>query len=340
MSENKLGIETPASTVGADEVFMRQALMLAVEAANVGEVPVGAVVVRRGEIIGRGRNRREKGGGATAHAEIEAINEACCTLGGWRLTGCDLYVTLEPCPMCAGAIINARIDRVVFGSSDKKGGALGGLFDLASYPLGSRPLIARGVLEEECSELLRAFFITRRKSSVKPKRLLRDFYIKHADELAPLLLNKLLCRRDRESGTVRRVRITETECYLGQSDTACHAHCGRTERNRVMWSRGGTVYVYLCYGMHSMLNIVSGPEGEPEAVLIRGVEGADGPGKLTKLLEIDKRYNGSDVVFSDEIWIEDDGMSVSTFTALPRVGIDYASPEDRERPWRFTVSDI
>ena len=114
---------------------MKEALCLAEAAREAGEIPVGAVVVKNGKIVGRGQNRRESGGGASAHAEILAINEACACLGGWRLTGCERYVTLEPCPMCAGAIVNARLDRVVFGASDTKMGALGGLFSLLDYPL-------------------------------------------------------------------------------------------------------------------------------------------------------------------------------------------------------------
>lgn len=141
-----------------DEHFMREALTLAQEAADEGEVPVGAVVVRDGKIIGRGRNRREIGKNALAHAEIEAIDMACRTLGGWRLSGCDLYVTLEPCPMCAGAIINARIDRVIQGSADPKAGSCGSVVDLFSLPYNHRPVLVCGVLEQECSDILRDFF--------------------------------------------------------------------------------------------------------------------------------------------------------------------------------------
>lgn len=141
-----------------EEQFMREALALAREAADEGEVPVGAVIVRDGEIVGRGRNRRELGKNALAHAEIEAIDMACRTLGGWRLSGCDLYVTLEPCPMCAGAIINARIDRVIQGSADPKAGSCGSVVDLFSLPYNHRPVLVCGVLEEECSGLLRDFF--------------------------------------------------------------------------------------------------------------------------------------------------------------------------------------
>ena len=141
-----------------NEAFMQEALALAREAAAEGEVPVGAVVVQGDRIVGRGRNRREVGKNALAHAEIEAINEACNTLGGWRLFGCDLYVTLEPCPMCAGAIINARLDRVIYGARDPKAGSCGSVVDLFSYPYNHHPECVFGVMEEECAALLTAFF--------------------------------------------------------------------------------------------------------------------------------------------------------------------------------------
>ena len=140
------------------ERFMQEALALAREAAGEGEVPVGAVVVYDGEIIGRGRNRRETGKNALAHAELEAIDQACRTRGGWRLFGCDLYVTLEPCPMCAGAIINARIERVFFGASDAKAGSCGSVVGLFDLPYNHHPETVRGVLEEDCAALLRSFF--------------------------------------------------------------------------------------------------------------------------------------------------------------------------------------
>jgi tRNA(Arg) A34 adenosine deaminase TadA/3-methyladenine DNA glycosylase Mpg len=322
-----------------DELFMREALELAREAGQAGEIPVGAVVVRDGVVAGRGRNRREGGGGAVAHAETEAVTDACARLGGWRLGGCTLYVTLEPCPMCAGACLEARIGRIVFGAPDPRKGALGGLFDLASYPLGCRPLVTGGVLGDECAELLRGFFASRRTEAAelrrKTRRLQRSFYTERADLLAPALLGKYLCRRDRATGGVLKSRITETECYLGVSDTACHASSGMTDRNRVMWDKGGTVYVYLCYGIHNMLNVVSGQKGSPEAVLIRGTEGCPGPGRVTKAMGIDRSLNGSDLVLSDEIWIETDGGVIPEYDCLPRVGIDYASDIDRARPWRF-----
>ena len=141
-----------------DAVFMDAALELAREAFADGEVPVGCVIVRDGKIVGRGRNRRETAKTALGHGEIEAIADACRNLGGWRLWDCTLYVTLEPCPMCAGAIINARIPRVVYGASDSKCGACGSVCDLFSVDFNHHPVVCAGVREEEASALLQEFF--------------------------------------------------------------------------------------------------------------------------------------------------------------------------------------
>lgn len=141
-----------------DFIYMDAALALAREAAEEGEVPVGCVIVRNGQIVGRGRNRRETGKTALGHAEIEAIAQACETLGGWRLWECTLYVTLEPCPMCAGAIVNARIPKVVYGASDSKSGACGSVCDLFSMEFNHHPQVVSGVREEECAQLLTDFF--------------------------------------------------------------------------------------------------------------------------------------------------------------------------------------
>ena len=141
-----------------DLYYMDQALALAREAAAEGEVPVGCVIVRGDEIVGRGRNRREADKSALAHAEIEAIAEACRNLGGWRLWECTLYVTLEPCSMCAGAIINARIPRVVYGAGDVKCGAVRGVCSLFSMNFNHHPAVEAGIREEECAALLTEFF--------------------------------------------------------------------------------------------------------------------------------------------------------------------------------------
>ena len=138
--------------------YMEQALALAREAAAHGEVPVGCVIVRHGEIIGRGRNRREEKQAVYSHAEMEAMAEANAALGSWRLEDCDLYVTLEPCPMCAGAIINARVARVFYGARDEAMGACGGVMNLFMEDFPHPPALVGGVLEEECARVLREFF--------------------------------------------------------------------------------------------------------------------------------------------------------------------------------------
>ena len=140
------------------EIFMRQALALAREAAAAGEVPVGCVVVRKGVVVGRGRNRREEKRSAASHAEMEAIAQANQALGSWRLEDCALYVTLEPCPMCAGAIINARIPRVYYGARDSAMGACGGVLNLFMEDFPNTPALTGGILEEECRKVLADFF--------------------------------------------------------------------------------------------------------------------------------------------------------------------------------------
>ena len=145
------------------EKFMKHALGRAKTAAKHGETPVGAVIVKDGKIIAGGRNRREYGKNALYHAEIAAINSACKALGGWRLHECDLYVTLEPCPMCAGAIIGARIKNVYYGACDKKAGSFGSVVNLAQLPYNHKPNIVGGILENECAEVLSDFFKQLRK---------------------------------------------------------------------------------------------------------------------------------------------------------------------------------
>jgi DNA-3-methyladenine glycosylase len=161
-------------------------------------------------------------------------------------------------------------------------------------------------------------------------RLPYEFYHRPCDEVARELVGKILVHGD------IRLRISETEVYWGEKDTACHASKGRTKRTEVLYAQAGTIYVYLCYGMHWLINIVTGEEGDPQAVLIRACLEAPGPGKLTKKLGITGEYNRQSILKTPDLWIEDDGFRCRTDTA-PRVGIGYASREDRERPWRFIL---
>lgn len=161
-------------------------------------------------------------------------------------------------------------------------------------------------------------------------RLDYDFYHRPCLEVARDLVGKVLVFQG------QKLRISETEAYCGESDTACHASKGRTKRTDVMYGRAGTAYVYLCYGIHWLLNIITGEENQPEAVLIRACVEAPGPGKLTKFLGITGQQNREDVVTSDRFRIEDDGFSCRIRTDK-RVGIGYAAPEDQERPWRFIL---
>lgn len=155
-----------------DKKYMKAALKLAQKAADEGEVPVGAVVVCEGKIVGRGRNRRETKKNAIHHAEIEAIEKACKKLGGWRLHKCDLYVTLEPCPMCTGAIINARIKTLYYGAKDEKAGSCGTLVNLFDLPYNHKTEVISGVMEEECADILKKFFkdLRERKKIERKKR--------------------------------------------------------------------------------------------------------------------------------------------------------------------------
>ncbi len=166
------------------------------------------------------------------------------------------------------------------------------------------------------------------------RRMTEQDYRRDAVSVAKALLGATLCRRLGD-GTVLRARITETEAYYGEEDTACHAHKGRTPRTDVMYAPGGRAYIYLCYGMHEMLNVVTGPEDHPEAVLVRGVKGAPGPGRLTKAFQITRALNREDLVASDRLWIETEDRTPK-FTAAPRIGIGYASRRDQVRKWRFT----
>jgi len=167
------------------------------------------------------------------------------------------------------------------------------------------------------------------------KRLSANFYKQDAVVVAEKLLGKILVRIW-EDGTETRYRITETEAYRGEVDKACHASKGRTPRTEVMYSEGGKVYVYLIYGMYWMLNVVTGTENHPQAVLIRGINNIVGSGKVGRELKMDKSFYAEDMLTSTRIWIED-APDVSEFIATHRIGIDYAGDEWRDKPWRFIL---
>lgn len=168
---------------------------------------------------------------------------------------------------------------------------------------------------------------------MKNKILKKEFFARGCLETAPDLVGKIIVRT-LPGGEELRLRITETEAYCGEEDTACHASKGRTKRNEILYGEAGVIYVYLCYGIHWLMNIVTGETGTPEATLIRACEIYNGPGKLTKCLRVDKSFNYQKIYDNPLIRIEDDGLRPEII-AKPRIGIDYATPEYRDKPWRF-----
>lgn len=171
------------------------------------------------------------------------------------------------------------------------------------------------------------------------KRLQKDFFIRDVLEVAPDLIGKYLVRRY-DDGKIQKFLITEVEAYRGEQDLACHASKGRTPRTEIMYHEGGHVYVYLIYGMYWMLNIVTATKDFPQAVLIRGIEGFDGPGKLTKGLQIDKSFYGENLVSSKRLWIESSEKSSEIkIKTSPRIGIDYAGEIYKNKQWRFVLEN-
>lgn len=164
-------------------------------------------------------------------------------------------------------------------------------------------------------------------------RLSEEFFHRDCLEVAPDLVGKVIVRT-LDDGSIIRVRITETESYRGEEDTACHASKGRTPRTELLYGESGKIYVYLCYGIHWLMNVITGYEGNPQGILFRCGEGFEGPAKLTKALKIDKSFNGESFADNKRIWIEDDGYIPKIRTA-ERVGINYATEEYRQKQWRF-----
>jgi len=166
-------------------------------------------------------------------------------------------------------------------------------------------------------------------------KLKKDFFLNDVLDIAPKLLGKTLVRRFND-GTIKKYIITETEAYRGEEDLACHCSKGKTPRTLIMYSEGGRIYVYLIYGMYWMLNFVCYKEGVPQAVLIRGITDFDGPGKLSKELQINKSFNDTDITTSEEIWVEDNNK-IAKYITKSRVGIDYAGEIWKNKPWRFIL---
>ncbi len=173
---------------------------------------------------------------------------------------------------------------------------------------------------------------------MKNKRLTKDFFIREVLDVAPELLGKELIRKY-EDGSVRKFIITETEAYRGFEDLACHASKGRTRRSEIMFRTGGNVYVYLIYGMYWMLNFVTGGEGDPSAVLIRGLEGISGPGRVGRELLLDQSFYGECLETSERIWLEESGIALP-YRKVPRVGIHYAGEPWVSKPWRFVAMHV
>ena len=166
-------------------------------------------------------------------------------------------------------------------------------------------------------------------------KLDKDFFNRDVLEVAPDLVGKVIVRKTKD-GEIRE-RIAETEAYRGEEDTACHASKGRTKRTEILYGESGIIYVYLCYGMHWLMNVITGDKDTPQGVLIRAGEKFNGPAKLTKALKIDKTFNGKPIYDNEEVWIEDDGYKCEIKTDY-RVGIDYATKEYRYKPWRFIMT--
>lgn len=169
-------------------------------------------------------------------------------------------------------------------------------------------------------------------------KLDKKFYTQDVLTVAPQLIGKILVRK-LENGKIIKHRITETEAYRGEDDTACHAKAGKTKRTAIMYEQGGYAYIYLCYGVHYMLNVVTGDKEQPQAALIRGVEGYNGPGKLTKAMGIGKELNEINLVTSNKMWIEDDGY-IANYKTSKRIGIDYATEPYKSMEWRFVIDNI
>ncbi len=268
---------------------MQVALQLAKYALDDGEIPVGAVVVRDGRVIGSGANRRERGCDPTAHAEICALRDACSYLEDWRLDGCDLYVTLEPCPMCRAAAAAARIRRIIYAA------------EIRGERDATQPDLVRDEITEDArasEELLTAAFGSMR-DRMRPRRLKREFFERPAEDIAGDLIGRVLVLKQPDGRNWKHL-IKATDVFI--PDPAIARRDGPI---RHLCDKGGTVCVMPYKEKDLALYISVSVKGDPQAVVITGAGGIASPDTLVKEIGIDKDYNGSDVVLSDRIWFEE-----------------------------------
>jgi DNA-3-methyladenine glycosylase len=312
-----------------DKLFLQRAIKLASENISAGGGPFGAIIVKENEIISEAGNKVVLNNDPTAHAEILAIRQASSLLQSYDLSGCTLYSSCEPCPMCLGAIYWAGIKKVVY-SCDRTDAEAAGFSDSAQSLSSDSVMTGEKKYSENGMNSKTKFLI---ETMTTGARLTRDFYTRDVLEVAPEILGKIMAVR-LPDGSFSRHIITEVEAYRGTEDKACHASKGRTDRTEIMYHEGGRLYVYFIYGMYWMLNIVTEREGIPQAVLIRGVENYPGPGKLTRSLGINKSFYGEDLVSSERIWIEDTGLKLQVKSS-ERIGVDYAGGYWKSRPWRY-----
>lgn len=350
------------------EKYMSEALIEAKKAYSIGEIPVGAVIVKDDQIIARAYNTVEQSNNPMRHAEMQAIETACSALGYRSLHECEMFVTLEPCPMCAGAIMQARIGKLYFGAYDETAGAIVTKIDLLDKHFGNRKTkYEYPIMEEASRKLLTSFF-----SEVRTKfpladgtnvyRLSGTYFDNDPVLLSRTLLGAYIIRN--LNGERLVAKIVETEAYCGIDDKGSHTYGDtRTKRTEVMYGPPGHAYIYLIYGMYNCLNLVTRPKDIPSAVLIRAVEPVEGfhtmsllrynkpyaeldkkkrigltngPGKLCIALGLTREHNGLDLTGNELFIVRPHKYKPVDIITSKRINIDYAE-EAADYPWRFYI---
>lgn len=347
---------------------MTEALIEAKKAYSIGEIPVGAVIVKDDQIIARAHNTVEQNNNPTHHAEMNAIEAACAALGYRSLHDCEMFVTLEPCPMCVGAIMQARVGKLYFGASDETAGAVVTKIDLLDKHFGNRKTqYDFPVMEDESKNLLTGFF-----KEVRSKFSLNDgtnvyklsgmYFDNDTVLLSKTLLGAYIIRN--LNGERLVAKVVETEAYCGIDDKGSHTYGDtRTNRTEIMYGHPGHAYIYLIYGMYNCLNLVTRPKDIPSCILIRAVEPVEGletmsqlrynkpyeeldkkkrigltngPGKLCIALGLSREQNGLDLT-GDELYIaRPHKYKPVDIVTSKRINIDYAQ-EAADYPWRFYI---